>query len=197
MYYNNTTKIRSTAGTSDPFEVKVGVHQGSVLSPLLFNLVMNYLTKNIMDDLLASILFPDDVALVTDNVQLMQDTLNKWQEALEENGLRISRSKTEYMFCPFSDPLAPSPDLMLDSIVVTKCKSFKYLGSIITTDGNCDEDLNHRISVGWLRWQQNSAVFCDPKIPPKLKGRLHTTTVRSSLTYGSKCWTMYDKYESN
>lgn len=77
MYFKNTTRIRCTAGTSDAFEVKVGVHQSSVLSPLLFNLAMNYLTKNLMNDLILSLLFADDVGLATDNVIQLQDTLNK------------------------------------------------------------------------------------------------------------------------
>ena len=32
-------------------------------------------------------------------------------------------------------------------------------------------------------------------MPPKLKGKIYTTVVRPALTYGSKCWTMYERYE--
>ena len=31
-------------------------------------------------------------------------------------------------------------------------------------------------------------------MPPKLKGKIYTTVVRPALTYGSKCWTMYEKF---
>ncbi len=31
---------------------------------------------------------------------------------LEDHGLRVSESKAEYVFLPFSDPQAPSPDIM-------------------------------------------------------------------------------------
>jgi uncharacterized protein YllA (UPF0747 family) len=31
-------------------------------------------------------------------------------------------------------------------------------------------------------------------LPPKLKGKIYTTVVRPALTYGSKYWTMYEKY---
>lgn len=31
-------------------------------------------------------------------------------------------------------------------------------------------------------------------MPPKLKGRVYTTVVRPALTYGAKCWTMYEQF---
>lgn len=52
MYNGNTSRVRCAAGQSQPFEVEVSVHQGSELSPVLFNLVLNYLTNDIMDELL-------------------------------------------------------------------------------------------------------------------------------------------------
>lgn len=46
MYFNINTVVRCAAGESERFDIQVGVHQGSVLSPLLFNLVMNCLTRD-------------------------------------------------------------------------------------------------------------------------------------------------------
>ena len=194
MYKDVTTKIRCTAGTSEAFFVLLGVHQGSVLSPLLFNIVMNFLTSNLMQELLLSVLFADDIGLASESVVKLQEVFDKWKNILEDHGLRVSQSKTEYMFLPFSDPQAPSPDIMINGNVMPKCTSFKYLGSIINKTGSCDEDVNHRVSVAWLKWQQNSGVLCDKHMPPKLKGKIYTTVVRPALTYGSKCWTMYEKF---
>ena len=44
MYSNANSKVRVNDTYSDPFEVKVGVHQGSVLSPLLFIIVLEALS---------------------------------------------------------------------------------------------------------------------------------------------------------
>ena len=75
-----------------------------------------------------------------------------------------------------------------------KCNSFKYLGSIINRDGSCDEDVNHRIIVAWLKWRENSGILCDKRMSPKLEGKIYTTVYNGALTCGSKCWTMYEKY---
>src|SRR5687768_7719096 len=98
------------------------------------------------------------------------------------------------MYLPLSDPQAPSPDIMINGNVMPKCTSFKYLGSIINKAGSCDEDVNHRISVAWLKWRESSGVLCDKRMPPKLKGKIYTTVVRPALIYGSKCWTMYENF---
>ena len=45
MYAGATTAIKRQEGESEEFEVKVGVHQGSVLSPLLFIIVMEALSR--------------------------------------------------------------------------------------------------------------------------------------------------------
>lgn len=47
-------------------------------------------------------------------------------------------------------------------------KTLKYLGSAVNILATCDEDMNHRIGVGWLKWQRNSQVFCDKRMPAKL-----------------------------
>ena len=47
MYDNIKTSVNMDCMRSDSFEVKVGVHQGSILSPLLFAIAMDEVTKDI------------------------------------------------------------------------------------------------------------------------------------------------------
>jgi Reverse transcriptase (RNA-dependent DNA polymerase) len=47
MYTNTVTCVRACDGGSDIFSIKIGLHQGSALSPYIFTLVMNEITKDI------------------------------------------------------------------------------------------------------------------------------------------------------
>jgi hypothetical protein len=43
------------------------------------------------------------------------------------------------------------------------------MGSMLQNDGDIDEDVNHRIKVGWLKWRQTSGVLCKPRVPKNRK----------------------------
>ena len=45
LYTEVCTVVRTDAGLGEDFEVKIGLHQGSVLSPLLFAAVMDVVSS--------------------------------------------------------------------------------------------------------------------------------------------------------
>ena len=67
MYTNIETSVKVEYTRSESFDVKVGVHQGSILSPLLFALVMDEVTKDIREGVVKEMLYADDIVLVGDN----------------------------------------------------------------------------------------------------------------------------------
>lgn len=48
MYERVTTQVRSSLGLTEKFYVTVGLHQGSSLSPYIFDLIMDVLGQNII-----------------------------------------------------------------------------------------------------------------------------------------------------
>ena len=57
MYTNIETYVKMKYTRSEPFDIKVGVHQGSILSPLLFALVMDEVTEDIREGVVKKMLF--------------------------------------------------------------------------------------------------------------------------------------------
>ena len=189
MYEGAKTQVRTAGGDSEHFTVLTGLHQGSTLSPFLFALVMDVLTRRIQGEVPWCMLFADDVVLIDETRGGVNDKLEVWRQTLESKGFRVSRSKTEYVECKFNDVRRENEVVVkLEAQEVCKRDKFKYLGSVIQSNGEIDEDVSHRIGAGWMKWKLASGVLCDKKVPPKLKGKFYRVVVRPALLYGAECW---------
>ena len=72
--------------------------------------------------------------------------------------------------------------------IVASTKKFKYLGSIIQSNGEIDGDVTHRIQAGWYKWRAATGVLCDRKFPIRLKDKFYRVAIRPALLYGTECW---------
>ena len=95
MYRDVKTSVRSGVGTTEGFEVKVGLHQGSALRTFLFNIVFDELKRGVRRGVPWSMMHADDVVLCGETSGEVERLLEKWRVALESGGMRISRTKTE------------------------------------------------------------------------------------------------------
>jgi hypothetical protein len=77
-------------------------------------------------------------------------------------------------------------DVRLEGQIVPKRDTFRYLGSMLQSSGDIDEDVCHRIKVGWMKWRQASGILCDKKVLQKLKGKFYRTLVRLAMLYGAE-----------
>ena len=87
---------------SKAFNVKVGVHQGSVLSPLLFIIVLEALSREFRVGLSMELLYADDLVLIAKTKELLLEKVRKWKEGMEKKGLRVNAGKTKVMRCQMS-----------------------------------------------------------------------------------------------
>ena len=99
MYSNARSRVHVGEGYSKQFEVKVGVHQGSVLSPLLFIIVLEALTREFRCRVHWEDLYADDLVIIAESLEECVRRLLTWREAMEEKGLRVSAGKTKVMIC--------------------------------------------------------------------------------------------------
>ena len=88
MYANALSRVRVGEGFRKEFEVKVGVHQGSVLSPLLFIIVLEALSREFRAGFPWEDLYADDLVIIADSLEECVRRFSIWKEAMEKKGLR-------------------------------------------------------------------------------------------------------------
>ena len=79
MYANALSRVHVGHGFSKEFEVKVGVHQGSVLSPLLFIIVIEALSREFRAGVPWEDLYADDLVIIADSLEECVSRLLIWK----------------------------------------------------------------------------------------------------------------------
>ena len=95
LYEGAKTRVRVGLELSEEFEVKVGVHQGSVLSPLVFAIVVDVVTESVRNGLMSEMLYADDLVLMSETMEGLREKFWEWKEAFESKGLKVNLRKTK------------------------------------------------------------------------------------------------------
>jgi hypothetical protein len=82
MYKDVVTCVCTFGGDTSDFPIKIGLHQGSALSPYLFALVMDEVTRDIQDSIPWCMLFADDVVLIDETRAGVNGKLELWKDTL-------------------------------------------------------------------------------------------------------------------
>nr|XP_009786017.1 PREDICTED: uncharacterized protein LOC104234186 [Nicotiana sylvestris] len=110
---------------------------------------MDVLSGHIQGDVPWCMLFAYDIVLIDEMRSGVNTKLEVWRQTLESKSFKLSRTKTEYLECKFSDGTHNADvEVKLEAQVIPKRASFKYLGSIIQSNREIDEDVAYRIRVG-------------------------------------------------
>ena len=94
MYKGAKTRVKVGAGHSEEF---VGVHQGSVLSPFLFSIVLDVLSEDGRKGVLYELFCADDLVLMAETMEELEAQFIRWKAAFEGKGLKVNLGKTKVM----------------------------------------------------------------------------------------------------
>ena len=113
LYAGQEARVRIGHGTMDWFQIGKGVHQGSILSPCLFNLYAEYIMVNtrldeaeagikIAGGIINNLRYADETTLMAEGEEELNSLLINMKEEREKAGLKLNIQKTKIMA---SDPI--------------------------------------------------------------------------------------------
>ncbi|KAK3513976.1 hypothetical protein QTP70_000703, partial [Hemibagrus guttatus] len=135
----------------------------------------------------------DMQVICSESREQVEENLERWRFALERRGMKVSRSKTEYMCV---NEREGSGTVRLQGEEVKKVQEFKYLGSTVQSNGECRKEVKKRVQAGWNGWRKVSGVLCDQKISARIKGKVYRTVVRPAMLYGLETVSLRKRQES-
>ena len=80
----STAHLTAAVGVTEGFKVKLGLHQGSALSPCLFAMVMDRMTDEIREEAPWTMMFADDIVICSESKEQVEEKLESWRYALEK-----------------------------------------------------------------------------------------------------------------
>ena len=126
----------------------------SRMDNLLFVIYMNWISKSSQSDECATIgnckisrlLFTDDLVLLSSTESCLRRELNRFADACDTTGMKISAAKTEVLH------LSRNPDQCVLQVngatLKNQVEKFKYIEVAFTSEGRQDEELDTRIGQG-------------------------------------------------
>ena len=105
-------------------------------------------------------------------------------------GLTVSLPKTKLMVTGFGVEEEDVAPITVRSEVIECVDHFSYLGSVVSSDGRIDAEVDCRIAKASKAFRAlRCAVFKDSNLTITTKRRVYEACVLSILLYGSECWT--------
>ena len=150
LYACQEATVRTGHGTTDWFQIGKGVREGCILSPCLFNLHAEYITRNTgLEEAQAGIKtagrninnlrYADDTTLMAEGEEELKSLLMKMKEESEKVGLKLNIQKTKIMAS------SPITSWQIDGETVA---DLIFWGSKITADGDCSHEIRRCLLLG-------------------------------------------------
>ena len=196
IYTTDKACIKIGQSRSDFFNLDIGVRQGCILSPLLFNLFLSDLAKQFdtMDKPklgnkgINSLFWADDLVLLAETKEGLDKLLKILESYCLENHLLINTKKTKCMIFNKTGRLMRRPFYM-NGVKLDMVREYKYLGFVITPSGEIStglKDLRDRAFKAYMKIKNDLGPCFNQDISTLLN--VIDSLVKPILMYASDFW---------
>ena len=209
IYRNVQAKVRVSGGFTDSFSCPKGLKQGEICSPILFSLLINELTKDIVQNgkhslqlspefiHLLILLFADDVALLSDSVAGLQKQLDILYNSCQKLDLNVNLDKSNIVVFRNGGYLALREQWTFGNLPLSVVNTYKYLGVFLSTRLSFSrslEDLATRAKKGVIIILKTLWSLGDHS--PVIFFKLFDCQIVPILTYGAEFWGLNSNLET-
>ena len=149
LYDKATSSVLFKSSIRDWFRTTVGVRRGCLLSPTLFNIFLERIMTDALEDhegtisiggrTITNLRFSDDVDGLAGEEEELASLVERLDKACRAYGMVISAEKTKLMT---NNTSGINTEIKMNEQKLETVTSFKYLGSIITDEGSKHEMLS-------------------------------------------------------
>ena len=197
MYRHDQNYIKVGNKLTPPYRPEIGVRQGDVLSPNIFKIFLNDFSKLIDEESIghvtlsgkkiSSLLYADDLVLLSDNQKGLQDKLDLLYKYCTEWCLEINTNKTKVVIFNKSGHLI-NEKFTFENSLIECVNKYKYLGVILSSCGSFKEARSH---LYYKALKASFKLYKDLKsIHPSIKTLLHLFDhmIKPIALYGCEIW---------
>ena len=195
MYNNTECAIVINGHTTEWFKVKVGVRQGCIMSPTLFNIFLEFVmdeiqtlqqTLSLNNDLVSDIRYADDTTLLTALFEKLEISSKELEESCKKWGMKVNSDKCKVIS-------ESRIEIKIDNEPVENVKRIVFLGSEVP---GTSSDVKRRIALASMAFGRlKEQIWKRRDIPNKLKVRLYYALIVPIAIYASETWTLLTEDE--
>ena len=194
LYEGFSAQVVHNGQKTQPLIMRTGVRQGCLLSPLLFLVALDWVTRTAFDrkrgiqwtftTSLEDLDCADDLALLSHRMQDMRDKTRALEVQSAKVGLKINATKTKLMRIGTKR----GDGVSVAGEPIDEVDEFTYLGSIVSKTGGTDEDIQAQIGKARQAFAMLSPIWRSTAPTTKIKLRVFGSNLKAVLLYGSETW---------
>ena len=200
-YDKDQSAVLFNGNTGEWFRTTVGVRQGCLLSPTLFNISLERIICEALDyhedsvsiggRLITNFRFADDTVVNAKEEEEAGNLVNRLDTTTTRYKMEIGPDKTKVMT---NHPNGFQREIKIKSQRLEEVENFKYLGAMISNEGSKPEILS-RIAQTIAALSRLKIIWRDKNISLASKIKLMRTLILSTFLYGCESWALTAEIE--